>query len=274
MDIEKRDGDKISFNLSPSSLNTYYQSPLLFYLKYIAKVPDDTPVPVCYSLSGKIVHDCLEKYANKELDRDEACLHLATKWNDQNLNTYKDIKGFPLNQTQYLIAMLSGIQIIEQHENHICEETITFPFKEKETMKIGIKGIIDLQAIQKHDNQQVIIDYKTNNNINQGKNFECQALFYNLLIHKKKDIIPKKTTFHYLKLGAQKQYTLTIDNIKTFEQELHSIANKILDYGTNIANYPIGDIDDLFNSKKQACLNEIACRKIFANPTYLAQTKI
>ena len=56
---------KISFNLSPTSINTYYQSPLLFYLKYIAKVPDDTDVPVCYGLSGSIVHGGLEKYAKR-----------------------------------------------------------------------------------------------------------------------------------------------------------------------------------------------------------------
>ena len=66
MEFEKEWGKKISFNLSPSSINVYYQSPLLFYLKYIAKVPDDTSVPVCYGLSGSIVHECLEKYAKKE----------------------------------------------------------------------------------------------------------------------------------------------------------------------------------------------------------------
>ena len=84
-DVEKSN-NKISLNLSPSSINTFYQSPLLFYLKYIAKVEDDTPVPVCYGLSGNIIHSCLEKYAKNELDRDSAYSFLLTQWKKQNLH--------------------------------------------------------------------------------------------------------------------------------------------------------------------------------------------
>lgn len=262
MDLTKKEGDQISFNLSPTSINMYYKSPLLFYLQYIAKVPDDTPVPVCYGISGNIVHDCLEKYANGELDMDGACFHLATKWTKRNLHMHKDINGNTLSQTQYLTAMLSGMHIIDQHDNHICEEMINFPFKENENLKIGVKGIIDLQATTKHDNQPIIIDYKTSNSINKGRDFERQALFYNFLLHKKKNIIPVRTTFHYLKLNTPKHYSFTINDIKTFEEELRAIADEILSYGTDISNYPIGDIDDLFNSKKQACLREIARRNM------------
>ena len=41
----------------------------------------------------------------------------------------------------------------------------------------------------------------------------------------------------------------------------NEIADKILTYGTNIENYPAGQIDDLFNAKKQACLKEVNKRK-------------
>jgi len=252
--------EKIRFNLSPSSLNTYFQSPLLFYLKYIAKVPDDTKVPVCYGLSGRIVHDCLEKYAKKQLSRDETYLSLISEWGKKNLEYHKDIKNEPLNRQDYLLALTKGLQIVDAHENHICEETIQFPSIENETIKIGIKGIIDLQATQKSDNQKVIIDYKTSNSINQGKEFERQALFYNYLIHKKKNILPEKTVFHYLKLNTPKTYTFSHEDLQAFEKELISTAEKILDHGLDIRNYPIGNIDDLFNSKKKACEQEVQHR--------------
>ena len=45
-----------------------------------------------------------------------------------------------------------------------------------------------------------------------------------------------------------------------FEEELKEVANRILDYGTDIGNYPIGDIDGLFNSKRKACIREIIRR--------------
>jgi len=269
MESEIKEEDKISFNLSPSSLNIFYQSPLLFYLTYIAKVPDDTKVPACYSLSGKIVHDCLEKYAKKDIDKDGACLHLAEKWESQNLDIHRDLRGNTLNQIDYLTAMLNGIRIVDSHENHICEEMISFPFKENEIMKIGIKGIIDLQATKKDDSEFVIIDYKTSNSISEGENFERQALFYNLLLHKKKNIIPSKTSFHYLKLGASRNYVFDLDDIEEFKLELDNVADQILSFGTNIEKYPVGEIDNIFNSKKQACMQEIERRKRIENPDYL-----
>jgi RecB family exonuclease len=252
---------KIMLNLSPSSINVYYQSPLLFYLKYIAKVPDDTAVPVCYGLSGNIVHECLEKYAKKEFDRDEAYSHLLIQWEKQNLYGHGDIYGNLLNPSDYLSAVIRGMEVIDQHENHICEETILFPLKENEAIKIGIKGIIDLQAIEKSCKQHVILDYKTSNSVSKDKNFERQALFYNFLLYKKKNILPSKTSLHYLKLGVSKDYIFGIGEIEEFERELNRVADIILASGTNIENYPIGQIDDLFNSKKQACLREVERRK-------------
>lgn len=265
--------DKIRFNLSPSSLNTYFQSPLLFYLKYIAKVPDDTKVPVCYGISGNIVHNCLEKYAKKQLTKDEAHMFLASEWENKNLDYHKDIKNQPLNAQDYLIALIKGLQIVDAHENHICEEIIQFPSIENKTMKIGIKGIIDLQAIQKSTNEKVIIDYKTSNSINQGKEFERQALFYNFLIYKKKNILPEKTVFYYLKLNTPKAYTFTLKDIQVFEKDLLRIAEQILDYGLDIGRYPIGKVDDLFNSKRKTCEKEIQRRTGFSNVKTFVQMR-
>jgi ATP-dependent helicase/DNAse subunit B len=260
----KKEG-KIKFNLSPTSLNTYHQSPLLFYLKYIAKVPDDTKVPVCYGLSGNIVHNCLEKYANKQISRDEAYKHLITEWENKNLHYHKDINNRILNQKDYLMALIKGLQIVDDHENHICEETIQLHSTENEIMKIGIKGIIDLQATQKSNNKNVIIDYKTSNSINQGPDFKRQALFYSFLIHKKKNILPNKTVFHYLKLNTPKVYSFSQTDVQAFEEELNIITNQILEYGIEIGNYPIGNIDDLFNSKRRACEQEVHRRNGYSD---------
>jgi CRISPR/Cas system-associated exonuclease Cas4 (RecB family) len=128
-------------------------------------------------------------------------------------------------------------------------------------MKIGLKGIIDLQTTEKKENKQIIIDYKTSNSISESKNFERQALFYNLLVHKKKNIIPAKTCFHYLKLGISKDYVFSQSQIEEFHQELNDIAEEILSLGDDINNYPAGEIENVFNSKKQACLREIERRK-------------
>jgi len=262
METPKKDMEKkVSFNLSPSSINLFYQSPLLFYLQYIQKAPDDTPVPVCYGLSGNIVHDCLQKYALGELNKENVFTHFSQEWMKKNLHIHRDAKGEFLSQEEYIIALIKGLEIVDQHSSHICEESIQFPFKETEDMSIGIRGIIDLQAKHQSTSQEVIIDYKTSNNLSEGKDFERQALFYNYLRVKKGKPIPEKTVFHYLKLGREKVYTFSQEDIEAFEEELNEIAEQIADYGTFIGNYPIGEIDSLFNSKKKACLAEIARRR-------------
>ncbi len=265
---------KIAFNLSPSSLNVYYQSPLLFYLTYIAKVPDDTKVPVCYGLSGNVVHTCLEKYARKEVDADGAYRLFAELWEQRNLHVHTDLKGEPLRPTDYLMAVVKGIQIIDKYEEHVCEETIAFPLKENEVMRIGVKGIIDLQALDKGVGERVVIDYKTSNSVQQGKQFERQALFYNFLLHAQKQQIPHKTQFHYLKLGVAKEYRFTEGDIQAFHEELQAIADELLSCGMSIDNYPIGDINDLFNSKKKACLREVARRNMLASSDYLIDAQL
>ncbi len=248
-------------NLSPSSINTFYQSPFLFYLTHIAKAPDDTSVPVCYGLSGNIVHSCLERYTKREFDRDEASVHLLSQWEKQNLHIHRDARGGLLDPNEYLRALMHGISLVDQHEDHVCEETIRFPLKENDSLSIGIKGIIDLQAIEKASKQHVIIDYKTSNSISSDTKFEQQALFYNFLIYKKKQQLPAKTTVHYLKLGASKEYLFTLNQLEAWEQELHRVADTILAWGHNADNYPLGKIDDLFNSKRKACLRERERRK-------------
>ncbi|MBU2503464.1 MAG: PD-(D/E)XK nuclease family protein, partial [Nanoarchaeota archaeon] len=257
MEINKEVDKKIFFNLSPTSINTFYQSPLLFYLRYISKVPDDTKVPVCYGLSGNIVHDCLQKYANKDLNRQNIFSHFSNQWLNKNLHNHKDLKNEVLSQEEYILALIKGIDIVDEHSEHVCEETISFPFVENENITIGLKGIIDLQAKQKSNSEVIVIDYKTSNSMNSGKDFERQALFYNYLVHKKGRSLPKKTVFKYLKLGAEKVYAFSQEDIELFEEELGSIAEQIFEYGTDIGKYPVGNINDIFNSKKEACIKEI-----------------
>ncbi|MDP3987127.1 MAG: PD-(D/E)XK nuclease family protein [Nanoarchaeota archaeon] len=268
MEINK----KISFNLSPTSINTFHQSPLLFYLRYISKVPDDTPVPVCYGLSGNIVHDCLERYAKREFDRDGTFSYFAQQWLRQNLHKHRDINNSLLNQNEYLLALIKGIEIVDLHSSHVCEETISLPFAENSEIQIGIKGIIDLQAIHNPTSEQVIIDYKTSNSMNSGKDFERQALFYNYLLHKKGKSLPHKTIFHYLKLGAKKTYSFSTEDVGAFEEELNAITEQIFEYGSNIGNYPIGNVDDLFNTKKKACIREIIRRNGYSNSKEFVDT--
>jgi len=67
-----------------------------------------------------------------------------------------------------------------------------------------------------------------------------------------------------------KTYTFSEIDLKNFEEELIAIGEKILEYGLEIGNYPIGNIDYLFNSKRRACEKEVQRRTGYNNPrTYV-----
>ncbi|MBU2503714.1 MAG: hypothetical protein KJ879_01530, partial [Nanoarchaeota archaeon] len=88
-------------------------------------------------------------------------------------------------------------------------------------------------------------------------------LFFPSPLHKKGRSLPKKTVFKYLKLGAEKVYSFSQEDVELFEEELRSIAEQIFEYGTDIGKYPVGNINDIFNSKKEACIKEIIRRNGF-----------
>ncbi len=201
-------------------------------------------------------------------------MRFAEKWDRCNLGSHRDVKGNVLDKQEYLKALLEGLRIVEEHEEHLCEEMISFPFAENPEMKIGIKGIIDLQAKRKGSAGPRVVDYKTSNSVNTGKDFKRQALFYNYLIHKKKDILPEKTSFYYLKLGVEKVYEFSHEDLQRFEAELGEVADRVLSYGKSIGKYPAGDVHDLFNSRKLACLRELHRRNFLVNPGEFVQATL
>lgn len=251
----------LKFNLSPSSLNIYKESPLVFYFQYIEGSYPDTSVPEAYGKAGSVVHSLLENYVNRDINPIE---QFEEEWKRYGVDNEKTL-GAPLDQSLYLKAVRKGVEILNtKYEITKTEEKLFFPVINDRRGVVNLKGVIDCQGTFKERNgRRVIVDWKTSSSVDEGDKFRRQGLFYVLLDylrHRKQN--PDKeydipvVVFEYVKIDETKMFDFSLSEIQSFEDTLYEIIDEILEKGDDIKNYEIGEIDTPFNHHYQKCLEE------------------
>lgn len=250
--------EKINFSLSPSSINTYKGSQLCFYYVYVAKDKPDTKVPQCYGAAGNVVHDILEDYfynPNMNIMQD-----FEKRWAKKNLNIERGMNGKPLSKSVYFKAINNGINIINNKYKVLAsEESIEYPLYEDDTFYIRIKGIID-NVVEK-DGELMISDWKTSSAVDKGEGFFLQGKHYCLMYWLKHKKMITKATFEYIKIGKEKSYEFTKEEILEHYEYVKKLALEIAKKGTNINNYDIGDVSSIFNGHIKKCKREMLKRQ-------------
>ena len=247
---------KIQFNLSPSAIGVYNQSQLLFYYTYIEKRKPDTSVIQCYGQAGQCVHYVLEEYAkDKSIDYKQV---FKDDWIKRRLNLLPSFKGVPLSESQYMLAVVRGVNILKKYNKFKAEEKIEFPYIDIDEALIKIKGIIDLQIFT-DDGKLILCDWKTSSSVSDD--FKTQLLHYAYLIYKKHNIIPSEFIVEYVKIGKTKRYCITKQDVVDYALALDKISAEIVSKGRNILKYELGDWNSPFNQYKMACIEERSRRE-------------
>lgn len=254
------------FNLSPSSLNMYKDSELMFYYNYISKEFPDTQVPQCYGKGGNIVHHILEKYANGQIRKEDVYELFKQEWKLNKMSREISMNGRPLEPQPYLDSIHNGIYKIDNKYRVMKTETMyKFPLRHDSKFRVDAKGIIDVEAKTK-DGVPVLVDWKTSNSITEDNNFKRQGLFYAYLFYKyhrqnSDSSIVCDVVFEYLKLNKSVTYRFNEHHVIKFEKYLHGIMRELEQKYDNITHYKIGNIDSPFNQHKLKCVNEYKRRK-------------
>lgn len=238
-------------SLSPSSINLYKESPLLFYYQYIEQAEPDTKVPTCYGVAGTLVHEMLEEHSVKELD---LIPEFEKRWKEAGLQYDAGINGLPLQRSKYLQSVFNGVSVLNVKTQIIPEEKIKFPLMSSKDMNIYASGIVDV--IYEEDGEYHIIDWKTSSSLDTDGKFELQAKMYCYLLYETKGIVPKTVTFEYLKINKKKTYSFTEADIMIFAEYLRHLAESILTKGLDINQYEIGDVSSIFNQHAVKCQKE------------------
>lgn len=260
----------LKFNLSPSSLNQYKESPLVFFYNYVKKAYPDTEVPDAYGRAGSLVHHILELYIKQSMEGKlfNPLEMFEEQWKKQDIDN-AGVLGCPLDKSDYMKSLRVGIELLQnKYDIRDTEEKLMFPLINDVQADINMKGIIDCQGVLKNTQQRIILDWKTSSSIDEGDAFKRQGLFYVCLdflrFKEKHPGVPYDiplVIFEYIKIGKTKSFNFNISEINAFLLALRNIAEEIVEKGFLIDNYDIGDIDSPFNAHKKKCLKEIERRQ-------------
>lgn len=249
---------KINFSISPSSVNQYRDSQLVFYYNYISNERPDSKVYTCYGKAGNVVHDITEAYINdRSINIEE---EFYRQWQKKGLESDYGLNKKPLNQDLYLGALKRAVNLVDTKYNDcVAEESIEWVLHEDEEFKLRCKGIIDVQC--EHEGKPIIVDWKTSSSVHKGKAFEFQGKHYCYLVWKKKGYVPEKVIFEYVKINKTKSFSFTEEDMIEHEKAVNEFKDEILEKRTDITKYEIGDIDSPFNAHTKKCKAEIERRK-------------
>lgn len=199
---------------SPSSINTYKQCPRKYYYSYIAKLETK---PNIHQVRGKITHAVMEKFFDSDISQlslDSFELGLMNIMQDLLLQEWrKNEKRFSMlgitpqqNMFYFEDTMLMLLNWLNFFVRKVYKQEGSFqerfkkltPLREHHIMneKLSIRGIID--AIETHDSQIKIMDYKTSNHSNEDE-YRLQLAIYTLLYYEKHGRLPDKAGIYFLK---------------------------------------------------------------------------
>jgi putative RecB family exonuclease len=167
--------------LSPSSITTWKQCPLLFRKRYIEKLPEPTSTALARGIAS---HDALEQLYKLEPSlRNETNLHnlFRQKWSELR----KDLKYVPLFENELdkerkwgleSLDILSNYFLIEnpvQVQPHITEQRVSIELSSDgggegssdkgshQKHKVELVGVLDRMDKDEQSGDFIIVDYKT-----------------------------------------------------------------------------------------------------------------
>ncbi len=226
---------------SPSSINTFKQCPRKYFYQYIAKLPTS---PSIHTVRGNIAHSTLEHiYDIDQTQLTEENFSLKIKEAAQRLliNFWKEYKPkldqLKLNPDQERFYFEETMMMILNWSNHFIKDltsemqnrkcsiqeayTLLTPIREQEfkSEKLSVRGFVD--AIHKHDNEIMILDYKTNANSDIKESIMLQLGIYCVLYQELYNVIPQKVGIFFLRDKAK---------IMNVDPELLVMAKKEIDF--------------------------------------------
>ena len=199
---------------SPSSIGCYKQCPRKYYYQYITKLETK---PNVHQVRGNIAHKVLELFFDQDVSRltlDSFELGLMEIMQDLLLREWtkagSQLKSLGLTPAQLQFYSEDTLLMLLNWLNHFVRKVYTLegsfperfakltPIREEliHNDALKAKGIID--AIETHDGQVRIMDYKTSNHSNEEE-YRLQLAIYTLLYYEKNGRMPDKAGIYFLK---------------------------------------------------------------------------
>ncbi|HRR62486.1 MAG TPA: PD-(D/E)XK nuclease family protein, partial [Paludibacteraceae bacterium] len=271
--------------LSASSINTYIDCPLQFYLTYVEglKEADEVKETIEYDMFGTLFHSSMEflyqPFKNKlvnssDLDtilKDSAQIEIAIQkaFSEKYFNKREDYQNIKLEGNYLLVANVLKKYIIQllkidkfytpfKYLGSEKEFQLEFPIQNGQE-KVNLKGIID--RIDEKEGRLRIIDYKTGNGSLTFKNIEevfaheannrpkyiLQTFLYSMLYkYKSNTSLPIQPEIYYIKNLFKNDFTSQL-TLKPNKEETIIIEDFNF-YEEEFKTYLITCLEEIFNS--------------------------
>lgn len=225
-----------SLSLSYSKLNTYFESPFKFYIKYILKLESYEDNFNTYL--GNYVHEILSYIYNDDFDLKEYTNNFI-KNNDYEM-TNENKFYFSLLKRE----MINIINYLKSFDNDTLykdiEEEKAIKIKPFDDLNVEFVGFID--RIMKHNNNIIVIDYKTSSNLNH-------YLDLSMAHHGLKLQLP---TYMYLANKVYENANITGIYLQGINRPK---ANEKIEDNLRFVGYTLDDIDTINNINEKYLRN-------------------
>lgn len=238
---------------SSSSINTFRQCPRKYYYAYKLKLPTKDSIA---TITGKAVHDCLEKFfqinlaeinqQKFEVEFEHILLRdfhsnwveavpklLKLKINkDQIVNYYEDSQ-YMLNNFLKKFCAQMRVQLAKNDFMHAFEKIRPLTEVYILSEKYNVQGYLD--ALYMQDDKIVILDYKTSKKDEVSDQYKLQLAIYVLLANEKFGKLPDVVGLYFLRQGTERFVEVNEELLKWAQREaelihVNTASDKIIDY--------------------------------------------
>jgi hypothetical protein len=243
---------------SYSRVNSFKQDPYEWFLHYVKNIPSDKTMGNAYGIYGNMVHDIMEDYYNKKIDKEECLNVFCNKWDELSLfglkfNSTDDNSELKL-KTKYKNDLINFFETFKTFSGEcFCEIPIPVVLQDKTRTEV-FAGYIDFLNVSEENGVRKyhIIDYKTST-MYKGKSIEehaQQLLLYAIGLKQKlkcnhEDIDVGWNFLKYVKVEEALKNGKTkeryIERCELIDKLQNSINKWMLEYGYE----PIDDCSDV-----------------------------
>ena len=197
-----RDGHRYSY----SQLSSFSDCPYSYYLKHIEGVEDQSNA---FAEQGTLIHDILDKWAKKELKKEELAAEYARRYPDEVLTSFPRIltaKGYAEKTYLQGLTYFENFDEFPGYEVVSAEEKFDMPLKLTDGTERPFIAFVDLVLRDEFTGDLVVMDHKskswTDFRRHRDEMYKQQYL-YSYFIHEKYGEWPAALAFNLFKEGGK-----------------------------------------------------------------------
>lgn len=193
-----KDGHRYSY----SQLSSFSECPFGYYLKHIEGVPDQSNG---FAEQGTLIHDILDKWAKKEIKKEEMATEYARRYADEVVTSFPRMltaKGYAEKTYNQGLEYFQNFDEFPGYTVISAEEEFNMPLKLTDGTERPFIAFVDLVLRNDFTGGLVVMDHKSKSLTEFKRHREemyKQQYLYSYFVHQKYNEWPESLAFNLFK---------------------------------------------------------------------------